>query len=109
MLHFSIYIIYSTTFATILSDIARQDFEWGVLASSFVWVVGIAISFIPVLRTIILAIALITILPWWWAIPLTIVVNFLRWLILMITDPVRKERLKENEERFKRSVEELNQ
>ena len=101
MLYIAIIIIYATSFATIVSEVARHDLGWGPLATTFTWLAGIAVSLVPILRTIILAAALSMLIPWWGAIPAACGINVLRHLLLIIFNPGRRANLEDQKQRLK--------
>ena len=101
MLYIATIIIYATSFATIVSEVAQHDLGWGPLATTFAWLAGIAISFVPILRTIILAAALSMLIPWWGAIPAACGINVLRHFLLIIVSPGRRANLEEQKQRLK--------
>ena len=107
MLHLAIYLIYATTFGTLLSELVQVEWGWGVIAASFVWLGGVIVSFIPMLRTIVLAVALCYLMPWWAAIPSACVINFVRFILVVITDPKRKETLRAQQEENSRIAQEI--
>ena len=96
---------YASVFSTIVSEAAMDQFHWGTIGGSFVWLAAIVISFIPIARTIVLSWALSAVMPWWGSIPVALGTSFLRWWFNNYD--LRAENIRAGKERLRREVEEM--
>ncbi len=79
--------LYGTALATLTDEAARSTFGWEPPLAWAVWVVAFALSFVPILRTVLAAACLVAIVPWWAAIPIACLASVLRRTLWRATLP----------------------
>lgn len=57
-------------------DTVKEELEWGIFAAFGIWVVGVTVSLVPIVRTIFLFSVLLVGMAWWKAAVFTVVLQF---------------------------------
>lgn len=74
--------IYGVVFTSIVTAAGQEYFDWSEAATFGIGFLALPLSLIPILRTLLLASALLVWFPWYGAFPLTLAIAFFRLMIV---------------------------
>lgn len=95
-----IQMVYTFSFATLLFLAGIFYLHWSPLVAVAAWLLAFVLSFVPILRELLIALVLLAYLPWWGAIIVAVAIGIIYHFLLTVTKPDRKEQLKEQQEKI---------